>query len=140
MKKIILIALALLGSSTLSAGAPYVPTDAERARWTMSDMGSWRMALQAYAQDHKTYPAAKDLGELRKALEGKYMAVAPLHDAWGHPYHFERTGDGFRLVSGGADGKLDAQSWTDKGRAASLADDAVMTNEGPWLARSWSLD
>lgn len=138
MKKTILIVLALVTSTTVLAGN-YAPTDGERARWTMSDMMSWRTALKAYAKDHHAYPAAANIEELRKALEGKYMAVAPVHDAWGRAYRYERHGDGFRLVSSGADGSFDEATWSRKGIATSLNDDAVMTSESGWLTRFWSL-
>ncbi|HVG24705.1 MAG TPA: type II secretion system protein GspG [Thermoanaerobaculia bacterium] len=136
MKKNILLGLTFL---TLFAGT-YAPTDGERARWTMSDMMSWRTALEAYAQDHKVYPAAANIQELRNAVEKKYMMVAPVNDAWGRPYRYERVGNGFRLVSSGADGRFDAQSWSAKGRATSLDEDAVMTDDGSWLTRFWSLE
>jgi hypothetical protein len=140
MNKILLFALTLFTATSLLAGGGYAPTDAERARWTMSDMGAWRTALEAYAKDHGSYPAAADVEALREELQGKYMLVAPVHDAWGRAYRYERNGDGFRLVSGGADGKFDEGSWSARGRAASLNDDAVMTNEGGWLSRFWSLE
>ena len=138
MKKTILIALTLLTSSSLMAGN-YAPTDGERARWTMSDMMAWRTALEAYAHDHRAYPTAANIDELRKVLEGKYMAVAPVNDAWGRAYRYEYRGSGFRLVSGGADGKFEEGTWSAKGPAASLNDDAVMTSESGWLTRFWSL-
>lgn len=138
MKKTILIALALLTSSSVLAGS-YAPTDGERARWTMSDMMSWRTALEAYAKDNRSYPAAANIDELRKALEGKYMAVAPVRDAWGREYRYQRHGDGFRLVSSGADGSFDEATWSQKGIATSLNDDAVMTGDSGWLTRFWSL-
>ena len=135
-----LVIILTLVSSSLFAGSSYTPTDRDRARWTMSDMTSWRTALEAYAKDHGSYPAAANIDELRNELEKKYMAVAPVVDAWGRPYRYERSGDGFRLVSAGADGRFDAGSWGTKGRAASLNDDAVMTDEGRWLVRFWSLE
>ncbi|HUR79928.1 MAG TPA: type II secretion system protein GspG [Thermoanaerobaculia bacterium] len=136
MNRILLATLTLVLS-----GAAYVPTDAERARWTMSDMMSWRTALEAYAHDHHdAYPAAPNIDGLRKELEGKYMLVAPAKDAWGNPYRYQRNGDGFRLVSAGADGAFDEATWSTPGRARSFGDDAVMTNEARWLFRSWSLE
>jgi hypothetical protein len=140
--KAILIALALFASLTdqLLAADPYAPTDAERARWTMSDMLSWRTALEAYAQDHKTYPVAATLDELRKQVEGRYTMVAPARDAWGNAYRYERNGDGFRLVSAGADGRFDEATWATGGQAGSLAADAVVSDQGRWLFRSWSFE
>ena len=142
MNKTILIALILFITTPgkLVAADSYVPTDGERARWTMSDMLSLRTAIEAYAKDNKAYPAAANVEELRKQLEGRYMIVAPVRDAWGNPYRYERNGDGFRLVSGGSDGAFDATTWSSAGRATSLSDDAVMNEQGRWLFRFWSLE
>lgn len=119
--------------------AAYSPTDAERARWTMHDMQSWRIALAAYKQDHGTYPDAKTLEEARTAIEPKYIRHSPVTDAWGNAYGFERTGDGFRVVSAGADGKFDPPTWTAAGRQSSFDADAVATNDGRWLYRFWEM-
>ena len=132
----------LLATLTLVlAGGAYLPTDAERARWTMSDMLSLRTALEAYAHDHgNAYPAVTTIDGLRKELEGKYTIVAPARDAWGREYRYQRNGDGFRLVSAGADGTFDESTWSTPGRVKSLADDAVLSNERRWLFRSWSFE
>jgi hypothetical protein len=135
----LILILTLLAASAALAGDAYNPTDAERARWTMSDMLSWRTALEAYAKDNKAYPAAATIEDLRAAVEGKYMLVAPVRDAWGNPYRYERAGEGFRFVSGGADGRFDDTTWSTPGRAQSLSDDAVLGHENGWLFRSWSL-
>ncbi len=133
MNRILLAALTLV-----LAGGAYLPTDAERARWTMSDMTSWRTALEAWAHDHgNAYPAAANIDELRKEIEGRYMIVAPAKDAWGRAYRYQRNGDGFRLVSAGADGTFDESAWSAPGRAKSLSDDAVMNERG---FRAWSLE
>jgi hypothetical protein len=139
MKKRVLIALTLFLTTPLLAGGAYAPSDAERARWTMSDMATWRTALEAYAKDNGAYPAAASLEELRTAVEGRYMLVAPMHDAWGNAYRYERVGHGYRIVSAGADGAFDTASWATRSMLASLDDDAVATHEGQWLARFWRL-
>jgi len=43
------LALAISGTTVQvrAGGTGYVPSDAERARWTMSDMRSWVIALSA---------------------------------------------------------------------------------------------
>lgn len=136
MSKRIVLALTL----GLLTTAAYVPIAAERARWTMGDMTSWRTALEAYARDHGTHPPAATPEELRAAVQPHYIAQAPMHDAWGTPYRYERTAAGFRLVSAGADRTFDAASWSTRARSKSLADDAVATNERRWLTRSWDLE
>ena len=141
MKKIVFAAVVLfLTSLAVSAGEPWQPTDLDRARWTMSDMVSWRTALAAYRQDHASYPAARTLEEARAAVEGRYIAHVPMVDAWGNPYRYEALPDGYRLTSGGADGRFDAGEASVPGRLSSFDDDAVATHEGRWLFRFWSLE
>src|SRR3954466_10455814 len=112
MKKT-LFAVIVIAAFPLFAGDVYQPTDAERACWTSSDMNSWRIALAAYSSDHGSFPAAKTPEEARAAIEPMYIAHAPMHDAWGHPYHYELFGkNGYRLVSAGADGKFQPEGWS----------------------------
>ena len=76
----------------LSMGA-YVPSDAERARWTMHDMMSWKTVFEAYYTDHKEYPHISTVEEARAIGEPTYIKAAPMHDAWGNPYRIEADGD-----------------------------------------------
>src|ERR1044072_4104104 len=86
--------------------AAYNPTDADRARWTMGDMMSWRTAIEAYATDHHAYPDVPSIEQLRDAVQPIYLSHAPTIDAWGNAYKYEKTASGYRLVSAGADGKF----------------------------------
>ncbi len=131
--------IALIACAVFAVGA-YEPTDADRARWTMSDMMSWRTAIQAYAIDHSVYPDVKTLEELRGAVQPLYIVHAPVVDAWGNPYRYERlTEKNFRLVSAGADGKFDEATWSVPGKRLPFDADAVVTDEGRWMFRSWDL-
>lgn len=138
MKRTLLTFILFLAAAAAWAGDPYIPTDAERANWTLADMRTWHTALDAYAVDHNTYPDAKTLEELRDAVQPMYIAHAPMHDAWGNPYHYEKDPVvGFRLVSSGADGKFDPQSWTVGGKRSSYDDDAVVTAKDRFWFRWW---
>ena len=117
---------------------PYVPTDAERARWTLQDMQSWRIALEAYKTDHNSYPAGTTLEEAVAAVEPKYIRKAATNDAWGRPYLYERVGDGFRLVSAGADGEFNRGSWTTGARDLAPEADAVISDAARFWFRSWA--
>ena len=44
-------------ASTAFASDVYIPTDAERARWTMEDMQNWKIVFDAYTIDYKQYPS-----------------------------------------------------------------------------------
>lgn len=138
MKTFVIAFAVLAATASLSAADPYLPTDAERAGWTMSDMNSWRIALSAYKQDHGRYPEAKTLADARAAIEPTYIGRAPMHDAWGHPYRYELDeNSGYRLVSAGADGIFQPEGWSQTGRTKDLNADAVLTGQGRWLSRSW---
>lgn len=119
------------------AMAAYIPTDAERARWTLHDMMSWKTVFDAYYLDHKEYPHVSTVAEARVIAEPIYIKAAPLNDAWGTPYRIEADGKTFRVVSAGADGVFKPESWTTGGTLESFNDDAVVTNEGRWWFRRW---
>lgn len=50
------------------------PSDAERARWTMSDMRSWAMALEEYRIDNGTFPVDTALSAVRDRIQPAYSA------------------------------------------------------------------
>ena len=132
--------LVLITALVLFLLAAYNPSDAERARWTMGDMVSWKICVDAYAKDHGgAYPEATTLEQLRDAVQPIYIRHAPMVDAWGNPYRYERTEKGYRLSSAGSDGKFDAASWATAAKQLPFDADAVVTNEGRWLVRSWEL-
>ncbi|SRR5712691_6244928 len=123
--------------SILAAGA-YIPTDAERARWTMHDMQSWKIVFEAYKLDHNEYPQVKTLEEARAIGEPRYIRHAPMNDAWGNTYRIEADGKSYRIVSAGADGVFQTDI-SAGGVLQSFNDDAVATETGKWLFRSWEM-
>lgn len=137
-KTLFALIVAAFVTPLFAADGPYIPTDAERARWTMQDMNSWRTALAAYKLDHGAFPQAKTLEDARAAIEPTYIMHTPMHDAWGNPYRYDLDEHGeYRIVSAGADGKFQPETWLATGRTKDLKADAVGTNEGRWLQRSW---
>ena len=138
MKRLILGVVALLPLALLAAD-PYIPTDAERARWTMHDMQSWRICFAAYKQDHSAYPEAKSAEAAKALFEPIYIQHLPMTDAWGNAYDVKSDAAGFRVVSAGADGKFDRSTWSAEGKQSSFDADAVATNDGRWLFRSWDM-
>jgi len=130
------VVLAVLLAGAAAPGA-YVPTDAERARWTMSDMKSMATAIEAYAIDNKAYPAAESIEALLAAIQPIYIRKAHAHDAWGHPFVYVPSADrqSYRLVSAGADGRVDRGTGDKPGPLASLDGDAVLT--AGKLTRPW---
>jgi hypothetical protein len=123
----------------LPLAAQYVPSDAERARWTLHDMRSWKIALEAYKSDRGVYPAGNTLADAARAVNGTYIAAVPMHDAWGRAYVYEKTESGFILVSGGADGTFDRSSWAIAGKQQSFDADAVIDGQSKFWLRSWEM-
>jgi type II secretory pathway pseudopilin PulG len=130
------LVLAILLAGAAAPGA-YVPSDAERARWTMSDMKSLATAIEAYASDNNAYPAADSIDGLISAIQPMYMRKAHAHDAWGRPFLYVPSADrqSYRLVSAGADGRTDRESWDKPGPLSTFEDDAVLTAGA--LTRPW---
>ena len=138
MKKT-LFALMFAAMPLVAANGPYAPSNAERARWTMGDMVSWRICFAAYKQDHAKYPEVKAIEEAKAAFEPVYVAHLPMTDAWGNAYAVQSDASSFTVVSAGSDGKFDRKSWTAAGALQSFDEDAVATSEGRWLLRHWNL-
>lgn len=134
-RNLVILALATASMAT----TPYSPTDAERARWTMSDMNSWRICFAACKQDHGAYPVVKNAAEAKALFEPKYVMRLPMHDAWGNDYDVSATESTFRVVSPGADGKFDRGSWSTGGELSSFDADATATQDGRWLFRHWAM-
>ena len=81
---------------------------------TMADIRAIATASEVYATDENHYPKAATMEELRKVVEPTYIRTLPLRDAWGHEYVYRVTPDGqhYRIISGGADGRVDVSSET----------------------------
>jgi hypothetical protein len=133
-----ILLFAIFVTSSAFAADVYIPTDAERARWTMQDMMSWKTVFDAYKVDHKDYPVVKNAEEARAVGEPIYIRHAPMNDAWGRPYRIESDGKKFSIVSAGADGVFKPETWTTEAKTlSSFDDDAVVTNESRWWFRRW---
>ena len=135
-----LTSLVTLGVHAVPPKPPAPPTDAERARWTMSDMRSLATALEAFAKDHKAYPEGTTLAAVLASIEPAYIRKAPSRDAWGRAYIYASSagGDGYTLVSAGADGVTHANTWPNAGPLENFDDDAVLDSGAftrPWPYR-----
>lgn len=140
MKKILIGAIVVLCAALTSATDIYRFTDLDRARETTWAMLSWKTALEAYAVEHGKYPDVRSLEEARAAVQPRYILQAPMFDAWGHPFRFEADpAVGDRIISAGADGKFESETWSKEGRVSSFNDDAVVTGRGDWMFRFWDL-
>ncbi len=134
-----LVVATLLATSFLavSQGGQYIPTDAERARWTIKDMNDWAIVLQAYYKDNNHYPEAAGFDELIAQVQPVYIRVAPVRDAWGNAYSYQatRSGRSCWLASAGSDGQFETVQPEEFARLANFADDAVVRDGR--LLRGW---
>ena len=71
---------------------------------TMADMRSIATAVEAYAVDNTTYPAAADVGSLAASIQPTYIKVLPALDGWNHAYIIDSSAVQYTLASGGRDG------------------------------------
>ena len=131
------LATLFLALPALTQQAQPPATDADRARWTMSDMRSLATAVEAFAVDHNEYPKGTTLDAIAAAIEPVYIRKAPRRDAWGYPYLYEcKDGRSYTIVSVGADGTRDQGSSAPTAAANSYAADAVFA-DGQFV-RSWA--
>jgi uncharacterized protein DUF2059/type II secretion system (T2SS) protein G len=79
---------------------------------TMADMRTVAIALEARATDTNSYPVSGDIEAIARLLEPTYALETPKKDAWGNPFRYIGTADAkhYRIVSGGADGRIDPAS------------------------------
>lgn len=121
---------------SLSFVFAYLPTDAERARWTMNDFRSIATAAEAYKTDYNGYPQASSMEELQKLVQPLYIKSLPMHDAWGTPYRYISDGKTMTIVSAGADQKFNEASWKTPAKwMAAFDEDAVWSNDS--FVRNW---
>lgn len=111
----------------------------QRRRRARMDLLMVGVALTGYAADHGgSYPAGATLAELDRQLVPDYAERLPGNDPWGSPY-IVRIGDDRRsalVVSAGADGVAEPESWTAEGAIDELGRDAVWKDGS--LVRDWA--
>jgi hypothetical protein len=76
-----------------------------RRRTTSQSMQQLTDAIEKYRSANGSLPTSKDIVTLTDQLYPRYMNMLVREDGWGHPFIYEVTGNSFRLVSGGADGR-----------------------------------
>jgi hypothetical protein len=106
------------------------------ARQTIGEMRVLEEALQQYRLDHDGFPACGNFTGLVRELEPVYLRSCPRRDAWGHPFRYQVTKDGFLLVSPGEDGLFStgsSYSYPANFRAIRDARDDLVLSENGWL-------
>lgn len=87
--------------------------------------------------------AYNKLGISKKKYPATWNIDAHARDAWGVPFHYERTADGsgYRLVSAGADRTFARETWSVEGEFENPAEDIVFlvhNGSARWF-RAWKL-
>jgi type II secretory pathway pseudopilin PulG len=93
-------ATVILTASMMVPGLIGAPSLGRQKR-TMADMRTFATAVEAYAVDHKFYPAARSAEQLIPKLQPEYIRQLPLQDGWGHPLRYQTWRE--QASSGGAD-------------------------------------
>lgn len=101
---------------------------------TMSALG---VAIDAYRRKNGSYPAARSMAEIERALFPEFTSEVGKTDSWGTEFRYVPSSDGkiYTLISAGNDRTFDEKSWDKRGSLASADDDAVTRNGE--LIRVW---
>jgi hypothetical protein len=64
------------------------PPGRNRQREAMADLRAIGASAEAYAADHRVYPAARTIDDLAGVLEPSYMQRFPRLDPWNEPFRY----------------------------------------------------
>lgn len=80
-----------------------------KIRRVLADFRTLAAAAEAYAGEHKEYPRAATIAELKAALDPRYVQSLHVTDPWGTDYRYTTTDDAhhYRLVCAGSDLKFE---------------------------------
>jgi hypothetical protein len=76
-----------------------------RRRTTSQSMQQLAEGVEKYRVSNGSLPAARDVSALTDTLYPLYMNKLIREDGWGNPILYEVTGNTFKLISRGADGR-----------------------------------
>jgi hypothetical protein len=78
---------------------------------TEADMRSIGTAWEAFATDHNSFTdAGSTLEAVEKSLSPIYIKLFPKTDGWGQPFRVLSSNNGYRIISGGPDQKVELSS------------------------------
>ena len=104
----------------------------DRQNQSMADLRAIGASAEAYAADHRVYPAARSIEDLARVLEPAYMQRVPRRDPWNEPFRYavKTLSDGkqtYRIASAATDRaweQTDLWSYTN-GTTTSVESDIV---------------
>jgi hypothetical protein len=92
-------------AAPIMIGLPLVARiSANPTRRTIANIFTLASAIEARHFATNEYPDARNMKELRAALEPTYIREPPLRDGWGHSFRYQRIGNEYRIASAGSDG------------------------------------
>ena len=111
------ILIVVAGLLAIGLPSTFAATQRVRQRRTLLSIRDLQVAVEGYATDHGSYPAARSMDELALLVTPVYVRVFPREDGWGWPIDYRRLGAGrdqhFYIRSPGADGLLEHASPAD---------------------------
>jgi hypothetical protein len=110
--------------SALAVVLALVAVASPEVRRTREDLRSLSAAAEAYFSDHREYPKAKTMEELKAQLSPQYLKTVPMTDAWGTPFMYRSSRGHYRFVSAGPDRKFDPTSLV-LGKRPAKSDDII---------------
>jgi hypothetical protein len=103
---IVYAAMAYQDRANIQSSLNSISAIAETFRPSMvrQELGRLRTFLMMYYLENHTYPV-----DLKELVKQKYVSSEDVQDPWGHPLYYESFISGYKLLSGGADGKLNTE-------------------------------
>lgn len=86
------------------------------------------MAVEAYAIAEDRYPPTMNLDLLSSTITPTYLRDMIREDAWGGDYVYLSDTKSYRIVSGGADGRVSADSQKLNATTGDFGDDLIFEN------------
>lgn len=99
--------------------------DRGKQKRTMADLRTIANGIEAYSNEHGTYPVAQDLVTLRPLLSPDYVLSLPMRDGWNHQMLVASEETSYLLISPGKDGVLQG---CEGGPTASFNDDICFSD------------
>ena len=96
----------------LLAAQPADDAEQFKIKRALADFRTMAAAVEAYAGEHKEYPRAATIADLKTALDPRYVQGLRVADPWGTDYRYTVTDDAhhYRLVCAGSDAKFE-KTW-----------------------------
>jgi len=107
------VAAVLLALAAIAVPNLHTARQRSHQKRSMADIRTIATAWEARAADRNTYlvghPGVVSYGDLRRALEPKYVKHLPRNDGWGNAFQFVGTDQEYSIRALGSDHRVDAK-------------------------------